>query len=74
MIWTSWHNFDHDRTEINDHILKIGFNIKVEWRKKTNLVVVVALFGQPDFRFASSEILMDLVLCIDPVGEDFQLG
>jgi len=42
--------------------------------KSGNLVVVVALFGQPDFRFASSEILMDLVVCIDPVGEDFQLG
>ena len=28
MIWTSLHNFDHDRTEINDHNLKIGFNIK----------------------------------------------
>lgn len=41
--------------------------------KKTDLVVVVALFGQPDFHFASSEILMDLVLCIDLVGEDFQL-
>ena len=26
MIWTSLHNFDHDRTEINDHNLKIGFN------------------------------------------------
>ena len=47
---------------------------KTAEEKKTNLVVVVALFGQPDFRFASSEILMDLVLCIDPVGEDFQLG
>jgi len=39
-----------------------------------SLVVVVALFGQPDFHFASLEILMDLVLCIDPVEEDFQLG
>ena len=26
MIWTSLHNFDHDRTEINDHNLKIEFD------------------------------------------------
>ena len=30
-------------------------------KRKTNLVVVVALFGQPDFHFALSEISMGLV-------------
>ena len=40
---------------------------------KTNLVVVVALFGHQDLDFASSEILKDRVLCIDPVEEDFRL-
>lgn len=28
MIWTSLHNFDHDRTKINDHNLKIEFDNK----------------------------------------------
>ena len=30
MIWTSLHNFDHDRTEINNHNLKIDGE-KTRW-------------------------------------------